>query len=224
MRILVIEDYPPLRNGVVQNLIDQGFAVDAAGDGETGLFMAKASPYDVVVLDLMLPGLDGLEVLRRLRASGGSHHVLILTARDQLEDRTRGLDAGADDYLVKPFAFAELLARVRALVRRAYCRKDPVVRVADLALDTVVRRVERAGEVLDLTPREFAVLELLMLRAGAVVSRNELSEHLYQFDAAVTSNVLDVFLSALRRKIERPGQPRLLHTRRGEGYVLGLPP
>lgn len=221
MRALVIEDYQPLRNGLVRALAGAGWAVDAAGDGEEGLFLAKANAYDAVVLDLMLPRIDGLEVLRRLRAAGNACHVLILTARDAVEDRIRGLDAGADDYLAKPFDTAELLARLRALVRRSYARKDPLLRVGDLVLDTAARQAKRGETALDLTPREYALLELLALRAGSVVAREELWEHLYRFDDTATSNVLDVFISHLRRKLEVPGLPRLLHTRRGEGYLLG---
>ena len=168
----------------------------------------------------MLPGLDGLTVLQRLREAGRKAHVLILTARDGVADRVRGLNLGADDYLAKPFAFEELVARVRALVRRSYAAKDPAIRVADLELDSVARTARRGGAPLDLTAREFALLEFLALRAGEVVSRTDIWEHLYDFHGAAQSNVVEVYIGYLRRKTEQGGRPRLIHTRRGQGYVL----
>jgi DNA-binding response OmpR family regulator len=227
MRILIIEDFAVLRDSLAQGLREAGFTVDAAADGETGLWHAKSSDYDVIVLDLMLPRLDGLTVLRRLRqspdAAGRRSHVLILTARDAPDDRVKGLDAGADDYLVKPFVFAELLARVRALIRRRYDAKDPLIRVADLEIDTAARRARRGGESVELSAREYALLEYLAHRAGEVVTRTDIWEHVYEFDSTASSNVVDVFIGHLRKKIERPGLPRLIHTRRGHGYVLGGP-
>ena len=223
MRVLVVEDYAPLRKSLSQGLRDAGFAVDATGDGDEGLWYATTNDYDVIVLDLMLPGTDGLTILRRLREAGRESHVLVLTAKGDVADRVRGLNLGADDYLVKPFAFAELLARVRALVRRAYDAKDPVLRVGDLEIDTAARSARRGGEPLRLTAREYALLELLALRAGQVVSRTAVWEHVYEFDSEAHSNVVDVYIGYLRRKTERGGRPRLIHTRRGEGYVLGEP-
>ena len=223
MRVLVVEDYAPLRKSLSQGLRHEGFAVDATGDGDEGLWYATTNDYDVIVLDLMLPGTDGLTILRRLREAGRESHVLVLTAKGDVADRVRGLNLGADDYLVKPFAFAELLARVRALVRRAYDAKDPVLRVGDLEIDTAARSARRGGEPLRLTAREYALLELLALRAGQVVSRTAVWEHVYEFDSEAHSNVVDVYIGYLRRKTERGGRPRLIHTRRGQGYVLGEP-
>jgi two-component system OmpR family response regulator len=223
MRVLVVEDYRPIQQAVAKGLREAGFAVDASGNGEEGLWLASNNDYDVVVLDLMLPALDGLTLLQRLRAQGRSAHVLILTARDAIEDRVRGLDLGADDYLVKPFAMEELLARVRALARRAYCAKNPTLRVADLLIDTVRQDVSRGGDRITLTAREYALLEYLAMRAGQVVPRTDIWEHVYEFSAEADSNVVDVYIGYLRRKIERPGQPALIHTIRGAGYSLRGP-
>ena len=224
MRILLVEDYAPLRRSLEQGLREANFAVDASGDGEEGLWYATSNPYDAIVLDLMLPKLDGLTVLKRLRDAGNQTAVLILTARDGVDDRVRGLNLGADDYLAKPFAFDELLARVRALTRRSYARKEPVIRVGHLALDTSARSVQVAGEVVSLTAREYALLELLARRAGELVTRSDIIEHCYDFAADSLSNVVDVYIGYLRRKLERPGQPRLIHTRRGQGYLLTVEP
>ena len=221
MRVLVVEDYAPLRKAGVQGLEEAGFAVDATGDGEEGLWYARSNQYDVIVLDLMLPSRDGLSVLTSLRQAGDPVHVLILTAKDALDDRVRGLNVGADDYLVKPFAFEELLARVRALVRRRYETKSPIIRIADLEIDTVARMVRRGGTGIELTAREYALLEFLALRAGQLVSRTDIWEHVYDFRSSAQSNVVDVYIGYLRRKIERPDLPRLIHTRRGQGYILG---
>jgi DNA-binding response OmpR family regulator len=221
MRVLVVEDYAPVRRSVSQGLAEQGFAVDTAADGEDGLWYAEQNPYDAIVLDLMLPKLDGLAVLRRLRAQGATVPVLLLTARDGVEDRVAGLDTGADDYLVKPFALAELIARVKALIRRRYAQVAPAIRVGDLELDTVRRSVRRGGVAIALSAREYALLEYLAMRAGELVTRSEIWEHVYDFAAEVQSNVVDVYIGYLRRKLEHAGQPRLIHTRRGQGYVLG---
>ena len=195
--------------------------MDATGDGEEGLWYARSGDYDAVVLDLMLPKMDGLTILRQLRRQGSAVPVLILTARDTVSDRVRGLDLGADDYLVKPFALEELLARLRALVRRKYEARSPAVQVGDLTIDTSTRTVCRAGRTIPLTPREYAMLELLAVRAGQVVTRTEIWEHVYEFDAEPNSNVIDVYVARLRRRLEQDGLPRLIHTRRGIGYVLG---
>jgi DNA-binding response OmpR family regulator len=223
MRVLVIEDYQPLRESVVQGLSENGFAVDATGDGEEGLWYAQSGEYDVILLDLMLPKLDGLAILRSLREGGNPAHVLILTAKDALKDRLRGLNLGADDYLVKPFSLDELLARVRALVRRKYAAKSPVVRVAGLEIDTVARVVRCGGQPIELTAREYAIIEYLALRAGQTVARATIWEHVYDFAAEPNSNVIDVYIARLRKKLRQGGRPDPIHTRRGMGYVLGEP-
>jgi len=222
MRALVVEDYKPVREAVVEGLAENGFSVDAAGDGEEGLWFAESNPYDVVVLDLMLPKLDGLTVLRRMRAKKIEAPVLVLTARDGVEDRVKGLDLGADDYLVKPFAFAELLARVRALVRRRYERVDPTIRVGDVEIDTTKRVVKRGGETVVLSGKEYALLEYLAMRNGQLVTRTEIWEHVYDFRSEAQSNVVDVYIGYLRKKLERDGAAKLIHTRRGQGYVFGV--
>ena len=222
MRILVVEDYEPLRKSLEQGLREAGFAVDVAGDGEEGLWYAQGNEYDVLVLDLMLPKLDGLSILKKLRAEGRQSHVLILTAKDALEDRVRGLDLGADDYLVKPFAFEELLARIRALIRREYRAKRGEIVVEDLRIDPAAQRVSRAGRTISLTAREYALLEYLALRVGEVVSRTDIWEHTYEFSSSATSNVVDVYIGYLRKKLDTEGLAPLIHTVRGRGYLLGV--
>lgn len=221
MAILLIEDYEPLRKSLTKGLREAGFAVDAAADGEEGFWRAQSGTYDLIVLDLMLPKLDGLSILKQLREGGNLVHILILTAKDMLHDRVRGLNLGADDYLVKPFAFDELLARVRALIRRKYEAKSPVMQVADLEIDTRTRTARRAGQALDLSAREYAILEYLVMREGDVVTRADIWEHTYDWAAEANSNVIDVYIGYLRKKLEEGGLPRLIHTRRGMGYVLG---
>lgn len=220
MRALIIEDYEPLRRSLEQGLGEAGYAVDATGDGAEGLWYAGDEAYDVIVLDLMLPTMDGLSILKKIRADGVTSPVLILTARDGLDDRVRGLDLGADDYLPKPFAFAELLARVRALVRRKYGVSSGVVSVGDLAIDLRRKRITLRDKPVELTAREFGILEVLAMRQGEVVSRTEICEHLYGFDSEPNSNAIDVHIAQLRRKLEAGDRPRLIHTRRGLGYVL----
>lgn len=220
MRLLFVEDYPPLRNSVSQALEEAGFAVDSASDGEEGLWQAKSGDYDVIVLDITLPKRDGLSILKHIRQAGHKTPVLLLTAKDTVADRVAGLNLGADDYLVKPFALDELLARVRALLRRKYDRADPTIRVRDLELNTVTRSVHRAGSRIELTVREYALLEFLAHRAGEVVPRSDIWEHIYDFASTADSNVVDVYIGYLRKKIERPGGDRLIHTKRGQGYVL----
>jgi two-component system OmpR family response regulator len=220
LRILVVEDYVPLRRAVAKALREEGYSVDEAENGGEALACAAGDGHDVVLLDLMLPGIDGLEVLQRLRSNASRAQVLILTARDAVGDRVRGLDLGADDYLAKPFAMEELLARVRALVRRRYERTSPIVRVAHLELDTSRHEARIAGALVKLTAREYALLEYLALRAGQVVSRTDIWQHIYDDDASTTSNVVDVYVGYLRKKLERADLPRLLHTRRGAGYIL----
>lgn len=220
MKVLLIEDFQLLRDSLAQGLGEAGFAVDATGDGEEGLWYATSGSYDVIILDLLLPKLDGLSILKKLRQQKSSAHVLILTAKDTSDDRVRGLNLGADDYLVKPFVFEELLARVRALVRRKYEKKSPLIRVADMEIDTAQRVVRRGGRRIELSGREYAMLELLAARAGQVVTRADIWDHVYDFDSEADSNVVDVFIAHLRRKIETEGLPRLIQTRRGHGYVL----
>jgi DNA-binding response OmpR family regulator len=223
MRLLVIEDYKPLLESLEQGLREAGFAVDVTADGQEGLWYALGNEYDVIVLDLMLPGLDGLSILKRLRAEKKESHVLILTAKDTLEDRIKGLNLGADDYLVKPFAFAELLARVRALVRRCYQQKNTDIVVEDLRVDLNTQQAFRADHAVQLTPREYALLEYLALRRGDVISRQDIWEHLYEFNASASSNVVDVYVGYLRKKLDIEGRPNLIHTVRGRGYRLGMP-
>jgi DNA-binding response OmpR family regulator len=220
MRVLVVEDYAVLRDSLAKGLRDSGYAVDATGEGSEGLWYAENHPYDVIVLDLMLPVMSGLDVLKRLRATGNTTPVLVLTAKDAIADRVAGLDHGADDYMVKPFAFEELLARLRVLVRRRYAKVESVVRVADLEIDTRARRVRRAGRIVALSAREYALLEYLAHRVGHIVSRTELWDHAYDEAAEANSNVLDVHISHLRRKIDDGQATKLIHTRRGQGYVL----
>jgi DNA-binding response OmpR family regulator len=224
MKRLVIEDYRPLRESLTKGLREVGFAVDSTGEGPEGLWYARGNEYDVIILDLMLPGLDGLSILKTLRAEGRQTHVLILTAKDTLDDRVTGLDLGADDYLVKPFAFQELLARIRALIRRSYRTKNPLIEVQDLRIDLAVQRVWRGPEEIVLTPREYALLEYLAMRAGQVVSRIDIWEHVYEFKSSASSNVVDVYIGYLRKKIDRPDRPSLIHTIRGRGYTLGAEP
>lgn len=221
MRLLVVEDYAPIRESVTQGLREAGFAVDSAADGQEGLWFAESHEYDVIVLDLMLPEIDGLTVLRKLRAAENPACVLILSAKDRLEDRVLGLNLGADDYLIKPFAFDELLARVQALVRRRYCVQDPLIRVENLEIDTAKRNVQRDGRNIELTAREYALLEYLAMRSGQVVTRTDIWQHVYDFLSDSHSNVVDVYIGYLRKKIESPELPKLIHTRRGQGYVLG---
>ena len=220
MRVLLVEDSVRLQAAVARGLRRSGYAVDTTGNGEEGLWMAASNEYDVVVLDLMLPGLDGLTVLRRLREQERGTHVLILTARDTVDDRVRGLREGADDYLVKPFALEELLARVQALCRRSYQRKNPRIEIDDLSIDTGTRTARRRGQPIELTAREFTLLEYLALRQGQVVSRTEIEAHLYPDSAELMSNVVDSAICTLRKKITPPGSAPLIHTRRGMGYVL----
>lgn len=221
MRLLLVEDYRPLQKSLAKGLREVGFAVDAAGDGQEGLWYAMSNDYDVIILDLMLPGMDGLRVLKKLRAKDRQNPVLILTAKDTLQDRITGLDLGADDYLVKPFEFRELLARLRALTRRRYQHKRPRIQIEDLRIDLTTQQVWRGRHELQLTPREYALLEYLAMRAGQTVSRTDIWEHLYEFSSAASSNVVDVYIGYLRKKIERPGKPALIRTVRGRGYTLG---
>ena len=221
MRLLLVEDSQHLRKPVVKGLKAAGYAVDEADDGEEGLWMAETYDFDVIILDLMLPRLDGLSVLTKLREENCRTPVLILSAKDSVEDRVRGLQLGADDYLVKPFALEELLARVETLSRRVYEKSSPQIAVGDLVLDSTTKTARRAGQEIDLAPKQFALLEYLMLRSGQVVSRTEIEEHIYDSNARVMSNVIDSAISSLRKTIvvDQDSKP-LIHTRRGHGYIM----
>jgi DNA-binding response OmpR family regulator len=220
VRVLLIEDHKPLVRALKQGLEDEGFAVDVAFDGEEGDHKARTAEYDAIILDLMLPKEDGLSLLQRWRRAGMTTHVLVLTARGSIEDKVRGLDSGADDYLTKPFELEELLARLRALVRRRHQVKDPVLRIHDLEIDTAGRTVRRGGQAIHLTPREYALLEFLAFHRGKVVTRSMIWEHLYDDQDENTSNVVDVYIRYLRNKIDKGFDPPLILTRWGEGYLL----
>jgi DNA-binding response OmpR family regulator len=224
MRLLVIEDHADLRDQLAAGLRAQGFQVDTAADGTSGWQLASAAEHDLIILDRMLPGLDGLDVLRRLRISGSRVPVLILTARDSIEDRVSGLDAGADDYLPKPFAVTELLARIRALLRRGTGHGEPVVMVGDLEIDTASRAVRRGHRRIDLTAKEYALLEYLLARIGIPVTREELFSALYAGETEEVSNVVNVLVARLRKKLDPDGVAPLIHTRRGFGYTLSAEP
>lgn len=221
MRLLLIEDYPPLVRSLAQGLREAGYGVDIATDGESGLSLAESTAYDVIVLDLMLPRMNGYVVLERLRSARNPAGVIILTARQDLTDRIKGLDLGADDYIVKPFAFDELLARIRSVIRRRQGQPEPVIRIADLSVDTSARTVRRGPRLIPLSAREYALLEYLAIRRGQTVTRSEILEHVYDFASAPASNVVDVYIGYLRRKIDQGSPVKLIHTRRGLGYVLG---
>ena len=220
MRVLLIEDHKPLVRALRKGLEEEGFAVDTAVDGEEGAYKAQTADYDVIILDLMLPKEDGLSLLQRWRRAGLKSHVLVLTARSSIDDKVRGLNLGADDYLTKPFELEELLARLRALVRRGHQIKDPVVRVHDLEIDTATRTVKRGGQSIHLTPREYALLEFLAFHRGKVVTRSMIWEHLYDEHDESTSNVVDVYIRYLRNKIDKDFELPLILTRWGEGYML----
>ena len=223
MRILVVEDERKLADVIRRGLQEHGYAVDVAYDGEDGLQLAQVEPYDLIVLDVMLPKLDGFAVCTRLRAEGRNTPVLMLTARDAVDDRVTGLDSGADDYLVKPFAFRELVARVRALLRRGGAPKDPTIRIADLEVDTVSHDVRRAGRSVELTSKEYAVLEYFARNPNRVLTRTQIAEHVWDYDFVAMSNVVDVYVGYLRRKLGDDREPRLLRTIRGAGYQLRAP-
>ena len=220
MRALIVEDEPKLAALIQRGLVEEGYAADVAGTGEDALWMARASPYDAIVLDVMLPAADGFTVCRELRAAGVWAPVLMLTARDAVEDRVQGLDTGADDYLTKPFSFAELLARLRALVRRGPVERPTVLDVGSLRLDPAARRVWRNGTEIDLSTKELALLETFMRRPGVVLSRLDLLEHAWDFAYESRSNVIDVYVRYLREKVDRPFGLSSIETVRGAGYRL----
>lgn len=220
MKLLVIEDSERLRRSLGHGLRRAGYAVDLTPDGREGLAYAEINDYDVIVLDLMLPGMDGLTLLRALRQRGRNTHVLILSAKDQVQDRILGLELGADDYLVKPFAFEELCARIRALIRRRYETKSPSIHLGEVEIDTARQSVLVQGEPVALTPTEYALLELLALRRGRVVTREQILAQLYESEDEVASNVVEVLVCSLRKKIQPAGTPPVIVTRRGRGYLI----
>jgi len=220
VRILLVEDEPRIAALVARGLREQSYAVDIAPDGEQALEHAAVNEYDLVILDVLLPLRDGCGVCRELRASGFRAPILMLTARDAVDDRVAGLDAGADDYLAKPFDFRELLARLRALLRRSAPPRDRVARVGDLVLDTGSHAVTRAGAPVSLTAKEYALLEFLVLNQGRVVGRERIAQHVWDESFDPFSNIIDVYVKRLRNKLDSGGRPRMIHTRRGEGYIL----
>ena len=223
MRVLVVEDDPQIADFVRKGLIEAGYAVDHAADGEEALSLALGEPYDAAVVDVMLPRRDGLSFIEVLRGRGVATPVLILSARRELDDRVRGLQRGGDDYLTKPFAFAELLARVQALIRRSSGAVDPTrLTLGPLSLDLLSREVRRSGEAIELQPREFALLEYLLRNAGRVVTRTMILQHVWGFDFDPQTNVVEVLVHRLRAKVDHGVAPKLLHTVRGVGYVLRL--
>ena len=220
MRILVVEDEKKVASFIKKGLEEEGYAVDVAADGEEGLAMALARVHDLLILDIRLPKMDGLQVLQALRQDHVTAPVLLLTVRATIEDKVLGLDAGADDYLTKPFAFQELVARVRALLRRRAEAEPTVLQIGDLRLDPARRIVCRGGEKIDLTPREFALLDYFMRNPGRVLTRTMIAEHVWDYSFDTSTNVIDVYVNYLRKKIDTAREPKLLHTVRGVGYVL----
>ena len=223
MRILVIDDDRRLCAIIKRGLLEEAYAVDLAYDGEEGEYLAEVNPYDLIILDIMLPKKDGIEVCHELRAKKVNTPILMLTAKDTVEDRVRGLDTGADDYLVKPFAFSELLARVRALLRREGMLKSPELQVGDLTLNTLTRQVRRGQRPIELTTKEYVILEYFMRHPNVVVTRTMVEEHAWDYDFDSLSNLVDVYIRRLRRKIDTAGEDSLIQTVRGAGYRLKAP-
>jgi two-component system, OmpR family, copper resistance phosphate regulon response regulator CusR len=223
-RVLVVEDHDPLARVIAEGLAGAGYEPDVVADGRAAVDRVTRGEYVAVVLDWMLPGMDGLAVVHRLRSAGYDVPVVLLTARDAVSDRVRGLDAGADDYLIKPFALDELLARLRAAIRRRKGGTSRVVEIEDLRVDTGARRAHRGDREIPLSSREYAVLECLALNRGRIVTRDQLLAHTYPGEHEPASNIIDVYVAHLRRKIDDGGGPRLIHTRRGLGYLLGVSP
>lgn len=224
MRILLVEDDAVIASSLSKGLREESYAVDVATDGDAAVYQAAVNPYDAIILDVMLPKRDGFAVCREIRRRGLATPVLMLTARDAVRDRITGLDTGADDYLTKPFEFGELLARLRALLRRGPALAPAVLRVADLELDTHAHRATRAGRDVRLTTREYALLEFLARNAGRVVGRAEISDHVWDDNYDPFSNLIEAYINRLRKKLDAPGLPPLIHTRRGAGYFLGESP
>ncbi len=223
MRLLIIEDEKVLAKVLKKGFEEQGFSVELSFDGEDGLFLAESYAFDAILLDIMLPKLDGLSLLKALRRRGVETPVLMLTAKLTMNDKVAGLETGADDYIAKPFDFPELLARVRSAIRRSKGKPAPQINVADLRIDTNTHVVQRAGQLLNLSAKEYEYLEYLALNQNRVVSRNELLDHLYSTCYDFDSNIIDVYISNLRRKVDRSFEPKLIHTVRGAGYRLGTP-
>ncbi|HKL26461.1 MAG TPA: response regulator transcription factor [Desulfuromonadales bacterium] len=220
MRILVVEDEIKVANFIQRGLEGEGFSVDMANDGETGVAKAEQGAYDLILMDIMLPKLDGLEAIRQIRDKGNKTPVLCLTAKDTVDDIVAGLDTGSDDYLTKPFAFSELLARVRALTRRSTDDRGAEITYADLRLDPVAHKVWRAGEEIDLTSKEYALLEYLMRNAEQTLTRTMIAEHVWDYTFDSFTNIIDVYVNYLRKKVDKDYDKRLIHTVRGVGYVL----
>ena len=220
MRILVIEDEKKVANFIKKGLEEEHYAVDTAYDGEEGLYLAEANEYDLIVLDLMIPKIEGLEVLKKIRGKKNNTPVLVLTAKNTVEDIVKGLDAGCDDYLTKPFAFVEFLARVRALLRREKKEKEPLLRIADLTLSLVTHKVTRKEKEIELTSKEYALLEYFMRNPDKVLTRTMISEHVWDYHFDSMTNVVDVYVNYLRKKIDKDFEPKLIHTLRGIGYMM----
>ena len=220
MRVLVVEDERTLANLIKEGLEEENFSVDVAYDGEEGLFLAENEPYDAIILDIMLPKIDGIEILRRIRDRGVKTPVLMLTAKSSVEDKVLGLDSGADDYLTKPFSFEELLARLRAVIRRAFGETENIVKVADLELNLNTHEVKRGGVKIELSSKEYALLEYLVLNRNKLLTRSQISEHIYDYEYDFDSNVIDVMIARLRKKIDKGFNKKLIHTVRGAGYMI----
>lgn len=220
MRILLVEDEVRLSHFIKKGLVEQGFAVDEAHDGEEGLFLAKEETYDLVILDVMLPKLTGIELCKKLREIKKETPILMLTARSEVEDKIKGLNAGADDYLTKPFVFAELKARINALLRRSYRQVTNSLMISNLEVDPLKHTVKRNGKMIKLTPKEFAILELLLRRKNEVITRTQVIEHVWDYNFDSLSNVVDVFMGTLRKKIDKGHKIKLLHTLHGVGYMI----
>lgn len=223
MRILIVDDDRRLVGIIRRGMLEEGYAADVAYDGEEGEYLAEVNPYDLIILDIMMPRKDGVQVCQNLRARGINTPILMLTAKDAVEDRVRGLDAGADDYLVKPFAFNELAARIRALLRREAKTKSPELRVGDLVLNTVTRQLCRGDREIELTTKEYAILEYFMRHPNAVITRTMIEEHAWDYDFDSFSNLVDVYIRRIRRKIDNDGEESLIQTVRGAGYRLRIP-
>ena len=220
MRILVIEDEKKVASFIKKGLEEEHYAVDTAHDGETGLYLSENNEYDLIVLDLMIPKIDGLEVLRRTRTNKNNVPILVLTAKDSVEDIVRGLDSGCDDYLTKPFEFVEFLARIRALLRREKTEKEPVLKIRDLTLSLVTHKVTRQGKEIELTSKEYALLEYFMRNPNKILTRTMISEHVWDYHFDSLTNVVDVYVNYLRKKIDKGFEHKLIHTIRGVGYLM----
>jgi len=220
MRILIVEDEKKIAGFIRRGLREENYVVDAAFDGLEGLRLAGENPYDLVILDIMLPGINGIELCARLRSQGFSSPIMMLTARDRVEDKVKGLDSGANDYLTKPFAFEELLARVRALLRKTPGQAATTLKAGDLELDLLAHKTSRAGKEIPLSAKEFALLEFLVRKAGTVVTRTMIAEHVWDINFDTNTNVIDVYINYLRKKIDAGAAKKLIHTVRGKGYIL----